>query len=399
MVMTSTTQPQPSKRRKRQRLVKILLVVLVILVAIRIALPYVVLKFLNTRLANLSGYYGQVTDVDLSIYRGAYVVDSIYINKVDSATQAQTLIFDCPKIDISIEWSALFKGRIVSEFDFSSPTLMFTEDAAEPGEMEKDTNDFRKMLKTFSPFKVNRFEVFDGTIGYVDKTVTPVVDVQLERAHILARNLSNVVDTALLPANVKATADVYEGSLDFNMAIDALASDPTYDLDLEIQDANLVRLNDFFKAYAKVDINKGTFGMYLEIAAKDRKYIGYVKPFISDIDVKGPEDSGDNFFRKLWEGFVEAVSKILENPESDQVATKVPILGEYDEQTVGVWYAVFAVLRNGFIQAIYPALDYQVTIGTVQAVDPEEDKVGLFKRVFGKPGENKKKQRKNKRDN
>lgn len=398
--MTSSLTPsQTTRKKKKQRLIKITLVILAVLIAIRLVLPYVVLRFLNDRLANLTGYAGHIADVDLSIYRGAYTVDSIYINKVDSATQSQTLILDCPKIDISIEWASLFKGRIVSEFEFSSPTLMFTEDAAEPGEMEKDTNDFRKMLKTFTPFKVNRFEAFDGTIGYVDNTVSPVVDVQLERAHILAKNLSNVVDTALLPANVRATADVYEGTLVFNMALDALANDPTYDLDLEIKDANLVRLNDFFKAYAKVDINKGKFGMFLEIAAKDRKYIGYVKPFISDFDVKGPEDKNDSFFRKLWEGIVEAVGKVLENPKSDQIATKIPILGEHDDQTIGVWYAVFAVLRNGFIQAIYPSLDYQVTIGTVQAVDPEENKGGLFKKIFGKPGENKEKNRKDKRNN
>lgn len=380
-----------AKKEKKARLLRIGIAILVIIIALRLILPYWVLGFVNERLANIRGYYGHVDDIDISLYRGAYQVDGIYINKVDTVSKEQTPFFAAPLVDISIEWKSLFKGRIVSEMDFYSPALRFTEDKAEPEQLEKDTNDFRRILKTFTPYKVNRFEVFDGKIQYVDNTVKPVVDVELDNAHILARNLSNVDDTTLLPATVKATADVYGGSLNFNMRINALAEHPTYDMNAEIKGANLVRLNDFFKAYADFDVNKGTFGMYMEMAAKDRKFIGYVKPLITGLDVVGPEDIKDSILRKLWEGLVGIAGDLLSNPETDKIATKIPIAGEYGERTVGVWYAVLAALRNGFIQAIYPALDYQVTIGTVEAVDPDKDKkVGFFKRIFGKPGTNKK---------
>lgn len=392
---------------RRKWLFKTLLIVAAVLLVVRLILPYWVLNYTNKRLANIPGYYGHIEDIDLSLYRGAYVVDDIYINKVDSATQKQTTLFSCPKVDISVAWAALFKGRIVTEMEFYGPLLRFTEDKAELGDMEKDTNDFRRMLRTFTPFKVNYIEVFDGTLGYLDPTVRPVVDVQLDHTHLLAKNLSNVVDTSLLPASIHASAEVYGGSVDFNMRIDAWADDPTFDMNLELKEANLVLLNDFFSAYANLDIHKGTFGMYMEMAAKDKKYIGYVKPFIANLDVVGPEDKKDNFFRKLWESLVDVVGGILENNETEKVATKIPIVGQYGDQTIGVWYAIFATLRNGFVQAIYPALDNQVNLGTLKAVDPKEDnKEGFFKRVFGKPGENKKenkrkkdKEKKKKKDN
>ena len=389
---SSRKKPDKVTRKERKaKLLRIGITLLVIIIVLRLILPLWVLDFVNNRLANIHGYYGHVDDIDISLYRGAYQVDGIYINKVDTVSKEQTPFFAAPLVDISIEWKSLFKGRIVSEMDFYSPALRFTEDKAEPEQLEKDTNDFRRMLKTFTPYKVNRFEVFDGKIQYVDNTVKPVVDIELDNAHILARNLSNVDDTTLLPATVKATADVYGGSLNFNMRINALAEHPTYDMNAEIKGANLVRLNDFFKAYADFDVNKGTFGMYMEIAAKDRKFIGYVKPLITGLDVVGPEDRKDSILRKLWEALVGVAGDILSNPETDKIATKIPIAGEYGERTVGVWYAVLAALRNGFIQAIYPALDYQVTIGTVEAVDPDKDKkVGFFKKIFGKPGTNKK---------
>lgn len=380
-----------SKKGRRNRLLHIGVVIVVIIIALRLILPYWVLDFVNKRLSAINGYYGHVDDIDIELYRGAYQVKNIYINKIDTATQQQTPFFASPVVDISIEWRSLFKGRIVSELDFYSPALRFTEDKAEPEQLEKDTNDFRRILKTFTPYKVNRFEVFDGKIQYVDNTVRPVVDIELDNAHILARNLSNVEDTTLLPASVKANADVYGGSLDFNMRINALAEHPTYDMNAEIKGANLVRLNDFFKAYADFDVNKGTFGMYLEIAAKDRKFIGYVKPVITNLDVVGPEDRKDSVLRKLWEGLVGFAGDILTNPKTEKIATKIPIVGEYGDRKVGVWYAILAGLRNGFIQAIYPALDYQVTIGTVEAVNPKENKKeGFFKKIFGKPGEKKK---------
>ena len=390
--MTSSTSRAGTKKAKKRRSIYIGLTVLFVIIIIRLILPYIVLHYVNKSLAEMSGYYGHVEDIDISLYRGAYVVNNLYINRVDTATLKQTDLFKAPDIDISIEWKSLFHGRIVSELEFREPVLKFTEDAAEPEQMEKDTNDFRKMLKTFTPISVNRFEVYDGTIAYVDPNVKPKVDVRMSETHIIARNLSNVADTSALPARVLATAGVYGGHLDFNMRINALAEDPTYDLNLELKNADLKRLNEFFQAYGKFDVNKGTFGMYMELAAKDKKFIGYVKPFIKDLDVVGHEDRNDNILRKIWEGIVGIAGDILKAPKSDQIATKVPLVGTYDNRTIGTWYAVFAALRNGLIQGLVPTLDNQVNIKTVNAVKKGEvKKEGFFKKVFGKPGEEKKK--------
>jgi len=392
--MTSSSSRAGTKKAKKRRSIYIGLTVLFVIIILRLILPYIVLHYVNKSLAEISGYYGHVEDIDISLYRGAYVVNNLYINRVDTATLKQTELFKAPDIDISIEWKSLFHGRIVSELEFREPVLKFTEDAAEPEQMEKDTNDFRKMLKTFTPISVNRFEVYDGTIAYVDPNVKPKVDIRMSETHIIARNLSNVADTSALPARVLATAGVYGGHLDFNMRINALAEDPTYDLNLELKNADLKRLNEFFQAYGKFDVNKGTFGMYMELAAKDKKFIGYVKPFIKDLDVVGHEDRNDNILRKIWEGIVGIAGDILEAPNSDQIATKVPIVGTYDKRTIGTWYAVFAALRNGLIQGLVPTLDNQVNIKTVNKVKKGEvKKEGFFKKVFGKPGEEKKKKK------
>ena len=387
--MKSPSKPsRKSPKTRRRRTLKIVLVVVALLIVFRLFLPSIVLHYVNKSLATMNGYYGHVTDIDIALLRGAYVIDDIFINRLDSSRN-QTPFFASDVVDLSIEWGALFHGRLVGELVFLNPTLRFTRDKTEPGSVAQDTADFRRLLDDLMPLKVNRFEADNGRIQFIDSSTTPVVDLSITRTHVLGRNLSSVRDTALLPAEVKASGDVYQGRMNFMMKLDPLADDPTYDLNAEVTNTHLPDLNNFFKAYANFDVNKGTFGMYMEMAAKDRKFKGYVKPIIKDLDVVGPEDRHDSFLQKIWEHLVGAAGVILKNRKYDQIATKIPIEGTYDQTIVGTWYAITHVLKNAFIQAIYPSLDYQITIASVAAVKPKE-KPGFFERVFGGGSDEKK---------
>jgi len=266
--------------------------------------------------------------------------------------------------------------------EFDSPVLIFTKDKVELSNVKKDTTDFRKLLKDFMPLKVNRFEVFDGDLHYADNTSKPKVDVALKQTHILALNLSNVTDDKVaLPSTVTANASVYEGTLTFDMKLNALNEHPTFDLNAEIKNTNLVLLNDFLKAYGNFDVNKGNFGLYTEMAAKDGKFKGYVKPFIKDLDVVGPQDKRDNFFNKVYEQIVGAAGVIFKNQKKDQVATKVDIEGDFKNPKTNILDAVWEVLRNAFIQALIPSIDHEISLKSVDSEKPE-DKRNLFQRIF-----------------
>jgi len=59
------------KRRYSWPLGTIAALVLV-LIAVHIALPYLVRNYLNDKLANMGDYRGEIADVDLALWRGAY---------------------------------------------------------------------------------------------------------------------------------------------------------------------------------------------------------------------------------------------------------------------------------------------------------------------------------------
>ena len=360
---------------------KIIFSIVTVLLVVRLILPYVVLDYANKTLSTLDGYYGHVDDIDLHIYRGAYIIKDIYIDKIDSTLQQQVPFISSEAIDLSIEWKSLFHGRVVGELEFTNPLMRFTKDKAEPGEIQKDTNDFRKVLKGFMPLQINNFKINNGKIQFIDSTAQPKIDIAITDIQVLAQNLSSVQDSALLPATVDATATIYKGKLDLKMKIDPLAANPTFDLNAELTNTNLPELNDFFKAYGGFDFHAGTFGLYTEVASQKGKFVGYVKPIIKNLQVKGSEDRNDSFFNKLYESLVGAVGVILKNPEKKQVATKVPFEGVYEKTTVKTWYAIVEVLRNAFIQALYPSVNQEINIQSVGKAELEKKK-GFFEKLL-----------------
>ncbi|SDC94304.1 AsmA family protein [Williamwhitmania taraxaci] len=361
----------------------ILAAVISFFIMIRIALPFVVLHYANKTLARMHGYWGHIDNIDISLLRGAYVLKDFHIDKVDTTSKDRTPFISSKAIDLSVEWTSLLQGQLVGEVDALNPVIRFTKDKVEPADIQKDTNDFRKVLKSFMPLKINRLVVHNGKIQYIDSTSTPTVNIWLDKVHILAQNLTSVKDTASLPATVVANANLYGGDLTFKMKMDPMAIYPSFDMNAELANTNLPDLNDLFQAYASIDVNKGTFGLYTELASKDQRFIGYVKPIIKDLDVVGPEDKNDSFGNKIWEGIVGTAAVILKNPEEGQIATKIPMEGNLEKTTVNTWYAALGLLRNAFIQAIKPAIDYQINLSSVDALE-KFNKKNLVEKIFTK---------------
>lgn len=375
--------------RKRRGWV-ILVVIIAVLTGARLALPYVILHYANKTLATMEGYRGHIRDIDIALIRGAYQIDSAYLNKVDSITQQETPFVAISKVDLSVEWAALLQGSIVGKVTFNKPVIRFTRDKVEPKDVQKDSSQLKHVLDGFMPLKVNRFNVHEGQIQYIDHNSNPPVDVSLTAAEITGINLINSYDSVgtMLPASIRATANIYDGTLNFNMKLDPLAEDPTFDMNAELKNTDLVKLNDFFKAYAKADVSKGSFGLFTEIAAKDGRFSGYVKPLIQDLKVLGAEDRKDNILRKLWEGLVGTAGEAFENQRNDRLATKIPFEGSINNPQANVWYAIVQVMQNAFVHALQPSFDRDINIADVKTdkekPGKEDDKKSMLGKLFSK---------------
>ena len=381
--METTSSSKPKPRKKIWLIVLISLIVLLIIA--RILLPYIVLKYVNKTLNELKEYQGHVEDIDIALIRGAYIIKDIRLDKKDSLTNKVDSIpfFRSSAIDLSVQWSAIFKGSIVGEIYVKDPVLNFVKDKHKNEDVKADTTDFRVTIKKLMPLTINHFEIENGQIHYIDKFSSPHVDVAIKNLQVKADNLSNVNDSAkLLPAKLVADGDVYKGKFNLNVDFNAFEKQPTFDLNASLKNIDMVSLNDFFKAYAKFQVDQGNLGLYTEFAAKNGDFKGYVKPIIKDLKVKKEGD----FVEIVWENIVGGIAKLLENRKKEQVATKVPIEGKFNSPETGLWTAINYVLRNAFVYALRPSIDNEINIGKVEEKDTHKT---FLQKIFGKDDKDK----------
>ncbi len=367
------------KKSKKRITLKILLGVIVLLVLVRIALPYVVLHFANKKLARLDGHYGHIQDIDIALYRGAYVMKDIYIDKIDPSGKEHTDFFNCYKIDLSIDWKALFKGKIVGEVMFELPIIKYTLNKTIGKKADNDTINFINLVKDFMPLRINRFLVEKGQIHYIDLSSKPLVDVPLTQVHILGVGLTNESQQKnQLPASIDMSGNLYNGNINIHVNLDPLNKIPTFDMDGTLTKTNLVNLNPFFTAYANFDLKEGSMSMYAEFAAKEQGFKGYVKPLIKDLDIVQFNKEEGSILQIAWEAFVGTTAEILQNQPKGVFATKIPIEGKFKTPEVQVWDAVLSILKNAFIEALKPAIDHTVNIYNVK--QPEKKSIfGIFR--------------------
>ena len=309
------------KKKKYQ----FIFVLLLLLIAFRIYLPTLVKNQINKTLAAIPGYYGQVEDVEIALYRGAYVINGMYLNKVNAKTQVPFLNF--PKNDISIEWKSIFKGKIVSEIFMENPQVIYIFEDQKQSAKDANVDDWTKALTNIIPIDINHFEIHQGKIAFVQLKAAPNIDLQINNFNMYADNLRNVVSSGrTLPSPFHATGVTFgKGNLTLDGNINLIKEIPDLDLTLSLKSSNVTALNDLTNYYAGVDFEKGRFELYSEMAIADGHLKGYIKPMLTNTKLIGKEDG---FIETIWEGFVGFFKFVLKNQNTDTFALKIPLEGD-----------------------------------------------------------------------
>jgi hypothetical protein len=349
----------------RSRIVQVLAVVVVVLVAIRAVLPIFIERYANRTLDNLEGYSGNIQDVDLELLRGAYVIEGVSV--VKTGGKQPVPFFSASEVDLSVQWAALLDGSIVAEIDLRSPKINFVT-APEGKEKQKEqiepSSNWTDVVKDLTPFNINRFSIQDGEVHFRDFDSKPQVNIYVQKLNAEARNLTNSEDRS---GSLVATFDgrgtaMGSGKVRFKGSVDPYAKAPTFDADFSLSDLDLRQLNPYLRAYANVDVERGTFSVDAEFAAKNGRFEGYVKPFIEHLDVLRWESEKESFPNKLWQGLVEFASELLEDQSRDRTATRIPFKGSLEQPDVDVWSAMGSLFKNAFIEALRRGLEGSVEI-------------------------------------
>jgi hypothetical protein len=339
-------------------------------VVARLIAPVYILGYVNKTLQGLDGYTGRVNDIDLGIWRGAYVIKGINIEKT---TEKQPLPFvSIEQVDIALHWDALLKGQIVSEIELTAPKINLqaekkkesaAEQQVENREKEKvakgEDSSWQTQIKKLLPLDINRIGVTRGEFHFRDPYADPKVDVPVKNIHGEVTNLTNSEELnkdMVAHAEFRARA-LNSGKVHLGGQLDPYQEKPTFAMKAELEDLQIKELNDFLKAYANVDAEKGTLNVYTEVESKNGRFNGYVKPMMIDLKILRWKDEEEGFFGKLWEGIAELGKNILRNDEKNQVATRVPLSGRVEKPDADIFETVMEILRNAFIEALRRGLE------------------------------------------
>lgn len=349
-------------RTRYRRSLWIIGAIVVVLIAARIALPFVVLDYLNGRLSRMGSYSGHIADIDIHLWRGAYSIDDLTIEKVDGKVPVP--LFDADRVDISLSWRAILHGRIRGKVNFYKPVLNFVDGRGEGDTQTGKGVDWRAQLRALAPIRLDEVNVSDGTVTFHNFISRPKVKLKMTDVYGTATNLTNVQgDEGSRVARMHAIAKVLDDApLETRAQFDPLGRLDDFRYELSIRHIKLVKVNDLARAYAGLDFAGGEGHFFMELEARNRQLKGYAKPLFHDLKIfswkQDVEQEKKNPLKLAYEAVAEGITQLFKNQPKDQFATRVSISGSIDAKNISTLEAIWGVLRNAFIEAYKPSLEH-----------------------------------------
>jgi len=345
-------------RRKRYILCGILGLLVIALIVLRIYMSVWLLNYVNNVLNNIDGYQGSVDSISIHLYRGAYQIHDLKIYKKNG--NIPTPFIDIADIDLSLQWGALFHGRIVSDIELNQPIINFAINKSDTVKQTGTDVDWNKPIRDLMPIDINVITFKEGKLDYQDFSASPKVDIYIHHMDGELRNLRNVVDkTKPLPSSIIVHGDsIGGGKLAIHGNMNILRPVPDMDVDAKLENADLTAFSNFTNAEGAIDIKSGRLSVYSELAIQDSHLTGYVKPIATDVSLIDLRKEG-NPIKLAWDTVVAAVVEVFTNHSTGEFATKVPLEGNLGKGGISTdtWAAVGGVIHNAFIQALRKGTD------------------------------------------
>jgi uncharacterized protein YhdP len=351
---------------RRNKILVGVLVVVLLLIGARIAMPYVVEDYVNGKLQALQAYRGRIGDVDIHLWRGAYSIDDIVIVKTGAARPVP--FFKSDRLEFSVEWPSLFRGSVVSEATFLQPELNLVQAKSEKESQLGDEENWNARLEELFPFRFNTVQVREGTVRFLAPGISTGDAITARRVNGAVSNLTNVLQSGKRTfADFRITAQVLDGSPAVVAgSVDAFAAQPTFDVNMEVKDVELPKVNPWLREFIKADAEAGRFELYLELAASEGKFAGYAKPILQDVDLYRSGEQEESALKRVWEGLLDFAAEVLENDQADQVAARIPFSGTIQNPQTSLFATISSVLRNAFVSAFARSLEGSITLRDVK---------------------------------
>lgn len=361
---------QPVLLDVMRKFLKVLLwvaaVVVGVLLLVRFAGSPLATQVANRKLAGMPQFTGRVGAVKLALWRGTVVVENLRLSDRQHPGDGDIVIV--PHAMLSLAWGPMFKGRVGGEGAVEGAQVVMVK-RAETARDEKEkakklakpvVRAWQGVLAKQFPIEFSKIEVRDSTVRFDDRSDPEVVSLTIDRINLVAEGFANrEKQEGRLPASMRMNARIGgSGTITADARLDPAEEMPTFETKLEVKGLSLVKIHDFLVRYALVDVSSGEFELYAEAKAEGGGYDGYTKPFFKNLKFEAVPDPEKNLLQRAAVKVAAAVQDALKN-ERDQVATKAPFHGDFEDTKVDAWTTLENLLRNAFIQALREGLEGQ----------------------------------------
>lgn len=348
----------------RKSKITIFLVILLagILTAGRLYLPTYVRTYVKRTLDQIPGYSSDVGEIDISLWRGAYSMAYLRLNKTSGNVPVP--FFSSSTIDLSVQWKALLDGALVGEIELAKPKLNFVSGPSETQSQTDVESTWTDQVRELFPLRINRVGLVDAEIHYRDFYSDPEVDIYL---HDIEGEISNLTNSEHLSKSLVATINAKgkaqeTGIFSFETGFDPYQKQKTFKSDLSVEKLQIREINSFLKAYGNFDAEEGELNIYSKMSAEKGKINGYVKPIIKDLSILRWNTVEPNPLRLVWEGVLAGFFELFQNQRHAQIATQINFTGDINDPQTSLWEMARYFLKNGFIKALEPGTTVTVNL-------------------------------------
>lgn len=320
--------------------------VLVLVLGLRIALPFYLEHRINESLASHPTYLGEVKDVDISVFQLELVLHELKLSLRD---QPEAFAARIDEWITGLSWKSFFS----EEWILSSQILGAQVQMAYPGisELKKPDQTQKFNFKEDLPqFRIDSLEVEDAELELVFNGEKAQERLELPSIYI---SLTDFANWGGKRASLSLWAQIApSGVMHADMQMNPVDSPPDFQLSFYIKNLSLPSVNALVREKLSFDFEQGSLNLFAELSSQDGSYSGYLKPLLHNVEILTPEDFQEKGIGALVDLAADFVKNIFENEEQEQVATRIPLEGQWADPELQIGPAIVTLLQNEIFKAL-----------------------------------------------
>lgn len=341
------------RRRRLFRLAVVTGALAAVVLVVRLALDPIVTWRTRVILDGMAGMRGTFRDVEIKLLELSYAIEGLRIEKLRPGGSALPFL-EIRRAEFGLLGGEILHGRVVARVELLAPKLnLLTGPTRRSTQGPEEATEAGRGLEALAPFRVDRAEVRDGEVLWIDAREPERPALWL---HAIEATLENFATRAALAKN-EPTVLAARGTLQRSGAVsifataDPLAKELTFAGQAKLDGLRLAELGTLTLSKSDLVPDKGTLDLSVRFRAEEGRLSGGVRPILKGAGVRsGRSDLGARLKSLLADAALDIFSD--DRPGPDVVATTIPIEGSVKGPQVQAVPTILGILRNAFVRGL-----------------------------------------------